>query len=909
MSTIGMDGTNGGSAVRMDAAEADMEAVADFLSQVPLRKFLYVFLTTSASVHMMTMLALVLEGVMIIGYVIHRYLFPLARAGGGGGVGVAGGTRPNGPEVRAAKEHLISFASGRMLFLMANLAGSASKFSHGHPHAAAAMHTYGGMDAQSNASDSDSSLHFTHSTPLAPGSGADHDLILWILWYILIGFLRWFLVMLRERFTHAQASIHEVTIKNFVKLALATAVFATVNIGIGLGVLSLALRARAPWSVMSLFLFENVVLISSFIKLLYKFHLYIRSLRLDQPWEERGSSMFYVDSVCDVIAHSVTGAHFIHVWSLFGLSFSLLDLLFFLNVRAVLINIYRSVRGMIVYARAMHQINSRFPDATAEELRRLDDICSICRDGMEEAKKLPCNHLFHRVCLQQWMEHQSFCPSCRAPIIRPNQQPSANQQQQQPQQQQQQHQEQAQHPHGVGQMRLANVPAHMLPPIPPGVQPPAAADPYGYPGVIGRSGSGSGSGHVVNVSTHVHARPAAAVRDGPQTVMSSMQSQSGAHTLPGPFVGRGLALNDMTPTTSASMHSTGLRNRFAPSTLRPYSQPFIPIQPSSSSSTSSASSSTSSSSSSSSSSTAHDRHRGPGEPHGQIGPNAGANSSFETHSLFSFDSANSRFIPHWLPTFSLQVQSIHQRQQAQGQGQGQGQGQAHRQGLQPHTHMDAAHTASSTSSSAAAAVSSSSFSVHATDDRAMGRDGGESLEGMDETGEEREKDASLMNLDPTTTSSSSSSSASSSSASSSSSPLQGMSQRDRIFQAIQRRLEHHDDRTSSMAASTESSQALNSDSTLPDTAQISSASSSSSSSSSVQVGGGATSTSHSLASAHSPSPTTLSPPLISQDEADHNLARQLQYEEQLLAEEERQHRANGHGAGPTSAFTRLFGAL
>ncbi|KAF4805572.1 hypothetical protein TURU_000510 [Turdus rufiventris] len=38
----------------------------------------------------------------------------------------------------------------------------------------------------------------------------------------------------------------------------------------------------------------------------------------------------------------------------------------------------------------------RYPDATAEELQAMDNVCIICREEMlTGAKRLPCNHIFH----------------------------------------------------------------------------------------------------------------------------------------------------------------------------------------------------------------------------------------------------------------------------------------------------------------------------------------------------------------------------------------------------------------------------------------------------------------------------------------------------------------------------------
>eukprot|EP00494_Astrolonche_serrata_P010053 UN10112 len=39
---------------------------------------------------------------------------------------------------------------------------------------------------------------------------------------------------------------------------------------------------------------------------------------------------------------------------------------------------------------------------------------------MTTAKKLLCGHLFHVHCLRSWLQRQHTCPTCRAPIIPPD---------------------------------------------------------------------------------------------------------------------------------------------------------------------------------------------------------------------------------------------------------------------------------------------------------------------------------------------------------------------------------------------------------------------------------------------------------------------------------------------------------
>ncbi|XP_072759780.1 protein TRC8 homolog [Anoplolepis gracilipes] len=60
---------------------------------------------------------------------------------------------------------------------------------------------------------------------------------------------------------------------------------------------------------------------------------------------------------------------------------------------------------------AVNKINS-LPEATAEQLENLNDVCAICYQEMESAKITQCNHYFHGVCLRKWLYVQDRCPLC-----------------------------------------------------------------------------------------------------------------------------------------------------------------------------------------------------------------------------------------------------------------------------------------------------------------------------------------------------------------------------------------------------------------------------------------------------------------------------------------------------------------
>jgi hypothetical protein len=41
------------------------------------------------------------------------------------------------------------------------------------------------------------------------------------------------------------------------------------------------------------------------------------------------------------------------------------------------------------------------------------ETCTVCWEPMKQARKLPCGHIFHELCLRRWLEQDSSCAVCR----------------------------------------------------------------------------------------------------------------------------------------------------------------------------------------------------------------------------------------------------------------------------------------------------------------------------------------------------------------------------------------------------------------------------------------------------------------------------------------------------------------
>jgi E3 ubiquitin-protein ligase synoviolin len=148
-------------------------------------------------------------------------------------------------------------------------------------------------------------------------------------------------------------------------------------------------------------------------------------------WEEKGRWVFYLDLATDAIKTFVYFGFFFILMTFYGIPIHIMRDLF-MTVRSLV----KRINDFIQYRNATRDMNTRYPDATAEELER-ENTCIVCREEMrpwtqpgadgarpgrrmderQRPKKLPCGHILHFGCLRSWLERQQVCPTCRRPVL------------------------------------------------------------------------------------------------------------------------------------------------------------------------------------------------------------------------------------------------------------------------------------------------------------------------------------------------------------------------------------------------------------------------------------------------------------------------------------------------------------
>ncbi|KAF9349082.1 hypothetical protein BGX26_012578 [Mortierella sp. AD094] len=213
-------------------------------------------------------------------------------------------------------------------------------------------------------------------------------LLIWTAWFTVLGFLRVFSMLCRDRFEYLTVSPN-IPIRVHVKI---------------LSMLMMILTLNIAWFVFCISVFRSMLLLLSFecltlfldtIQTLVKYVIHLGDLSRQGPCESRRMVQYYTEFVTDTMILVTTLGHYLHIMYLHGISFTLIDAVLFLNMRSVFNNLRKKLASHQAYRQALSNMQALYPSATEKELADYSDDCAICRDSMTSAKILPCGHIFH----------------------------------------------------------------------------------------------------------------------------------------------------------------------------------------------------------------------------------------------------------------------------------------------------------------------------------------------------------------------------------------------------------------------------------------------------------------------------------------------------------------------------------
>lgn len=131
--------------------------------------------------------------------------------------------------------------------------------------------------------------------------------------------------------------------------------------------------------------------------------------------------------ILEICALMITTCHFMHIWSLHGVAFNLVDGVLALHLHSAVSAIGKKITERRNHNRIARDLDNFFEDVTDLELKKAcsaGDVCCICLGTMSigNVKKIGCGHIYHTNCLREVVERaRSFegarCPLCRQSIV------------------------------------------------------------------------------------------------------------------------------------------------------------------------------------------------------------------------------------------------------------------------------------------------------------------------------------------------------------------------------------------------------------------------------------------------------------------------------------------------------------
>nr|CAG4636899.1 EOG090X03TK [Ceriodaphnia reticulata]SVE72853.1 EOG090X03TK [Ceriodaphnia reticulata] len=175
-------------------------------------------------------------------------------------------------------------------------------------------------------------------------------------------------------------------------------------------------------SVQLVFGFEYAILLTMVAMVTVKYALHTYDINRENPWEDKAVFLLYAELAIGFIK--------VILYMMFMLIMIRVYTLPLFAVRPMYLamrSFKKALSDVILSRRAIRNLNTLYPDATAEDLANTDTVCIICREEMVTgAKKLPCNHIFHATCLRSWFQRQQTCPTCRLEVLRAPGVPAGN---------------------------------------------------------------------------------------------------------------------------------------------------------------------------------------------------------------------------------------------------------------------------------------------------------------------------------------------------------------------------------------------------------------------------------------------------------------------------------------------------
>lgn len=243
-----------------------------------------------------------------------------------------------------------------------------------------------------------------------------HEVILWIAWFSILGFLHLLSQLSKDRFEYLSFSP---TTPGWSHFRLVTLLVSILTLSGVMLIIAICVGLFAGLNTFAFMSAECFLLAIKTSHVLVRYGMFLYDMRQGGmasdvvSWDKRGPYAYYTELVFDVAALVIDFSHHLHmlIWS--NIFLSMASLVIIMQLRCLANEIQRKFKKHRNYLWVQNHMEKSYPLASQDDLSQNCDNCAICWEKMETARKLPCGHLFHNSCLQSWLEQDTSCPTCR----------------------------------------------------------------------------------------------------------------------------------------------------------------------------------------------------------------------------------------------------------------------------------------------------------------------------------------------------------------------------------------------------------------------------------------------------------------------------------------------------------------
>ncbi|VDP02919.1 unnamed protein product, partial [Soboliphyme baturini] len=242
------------------------------------------------------------------------------------------------------------------------------------------------------------------------------ELLLWSVWFAFIGSLQLLTELASDRFKYITSATGSVSANVAKILAL---LFTVLLVSIALVLLSIVIGSKLGINTGAFLAAECLTLVFRSVHDIVRYLSHLYHVQSDNVWASRSAFMHYTDFVFELLVLFTDFLHHLHMLVWCNIFLSMASLMICVQLKHLYMEIRKNLRRHQNYMRVVRYINEeswrsfRYPLVSGEELRSRDEICAICWDQLDSARRLPCKHMFHNWCLRSWLEQETSCPTCR----------------------------------------------------------------------------------------------------------------------------------------------------------------------------------------------------------------------------------------------------------------------------------------------------------------------------------------------------------------------------------------------------------------------------------------------------------------------------------------------------------------